>query len=56
MTNAESYLQAAIEKMNNNELTSTQENFVASIENYSKKELRGLTSTQFKMLREIANY
>jgi hypothetical protein len=55
MTNAESNLQAAIEKRNNGKLNSWEVNFVSQFENWSKKQLRNLTYNQFCKLREIAN-
>jgi len=55
MTNAESYLQTAIEKRDNSELNSWEENFVSQFEGWAKKQLRNLTSKQFCKLREIAN-
>lgn len=55
MTNVESYLQTAIEKMNAGELNSYEQSFISSIEDYSKKQLKGLSSKQYNLLRTIAN-
>ena len=55
MTNVEIYLESAIEKLENGQLTSWEADFVESIRDYTKKELRGLSSKQFKTLRSIAN-
>jgi hypothetical protein len=54
MTNAESYLQTAIEALENGNLDSKSAEFVKSIKDYSKKQLKGLSSKQFDWLRNIA--
>lgn len=53
MTNVESYLQTAVENINS--LSSTEKSFIDSIKDYSKKQLKDLSSKQFKWLRGIAN-
>jgi len=55
MTNAQTYLQAAIEKRDNGELNSWEESFVSQFEGWNKKQLNNLTYNQFCKLREIAN-
>ena len=54
MTNAAIYQQEAVKKLQNNELNSYESEFVEQIKNYSKKDLRNLTSKQFLFLRKIA--
>jgi len=55
MTNAESYLQEAIEKRDNEELNSWEDDFVSQFEGYNKKQLKSLSSKQFLTLRKIAS-
>lgn len=54
MTNAESYLSRACEAMEASLLTVAEDLFIQSIQHFSKKELRELSSKQFDMLRSIA--
>lgn len=54
MTNAESYLNEAIEALEAGKLSSYEENFIESIKDYSKKQLRDLSSKQFLLLRDIS--
>lgn len=55
MTNVESYLSRAVEALEARALNSTESDFIEGIKEYSKKELKGLSSKQFDMLRSIAN-
>ena len=55
MTNAESYLKEAIERLEKGELNSYESDFINEIRDYTKKDLRKLTSKQFFLLRKIAN-
>lgn len=55
MTNAEFNLSRAVEAMEAGLLTGAESLFIQSIQHYSKKELNGLSSKQFDMLRSIAN-
>jgi hypothetical protein len=55
MTNAESYLKTAKEKLEKGELNSYESLFIESIQYFTKKELKKLTSNQFLLLRKIAN-
>lgn len=55
MTNAESYLETAIELKNAGKLSKWESDFVSQFENYNKKQLKGLSSKQFKVLRDISN-
>lgn len=54
MTNVESYLSMACEAMEASLLTVAEDLFIQSIQQFSKKELRELSSKQFDMLRSIA--
>lgn len=54
MTNVESYLADAIEALEDKKLTSFEADFVESIKDYNKKELKSLSSKQFLFLRSIA--
>ena len=54
MTNAELYLQEAVEKLDRGVLGSWESDFVSQFRYYTKKDLRNLTSKQFLRLREIA--
>ena len=54
MTLAESYLETAVEKLNAGELSGKAYDFINSIKDYSKKQLKNLTSPQFLFLRDIA--
>lgn len=54
MTNAEAYQQEAIEKLEQGKLNSYESEFVEKIREYSKKQLKRLTSKQFLFMRRIA--
>lgn len=54
MTNSEIYQETAIEKLANGELNSCDAEFIERISGYNKKELRSLSSAEFKLLRNIA--
>lgn len=54
MTNVESYQKEAVERLEKGELNSYESDFVEKIRDYSKKELKSLTSKQFFFLRKIA--
>ena len=54
MTNAQSMQQSAIEAMEQGKLTAWEVSFVESIKNYTKKDLRDLSSKQYDVLRKIA--
>lgn len=54
MTNAESYLEDAINALEEGKLSDYEAKFVESIKDYSKKDLRNLTSKQFMLLRDIS--
>jgi hypothetical protein len=55
MTNAESKLASAIENRDSGKLNQWESDFVTQFEDYNKKDLRNLTSKQYKKLRDIAN-
>jgi len=55
MTNAEINLQEVLRKRESGELNAWEINFVSQFENYTKKDLRKLSSKQFLTLRKIAN-
>jgi len=55
MTNVEIMLNEAIAKLNENKLNSYEAEFVNNIKDYMKKELKSLTTNQYKLLRKIAN-
>jgi hypothetical protein len=55
MTNAQISLNAAIENLNNKKLTPYEAEFITKIQDYSKKELNGLSSAQYKLLMTCAN-
>lgn len=52
MTNVESYLQTAVENIE--QLNAAEKSFIESIKDYSKKQLKNLSSKQFDWLRTIA--
>lgn len=54
MTNVESYQKEAVERLEKNELNSYENDFIEKIRNYSKKDLKSLTSNQYWLLRKIA--
>jgi len=54
MTNIEHYQKKAIERLEKGELDSYESNFIRQIEDYSKKDLKKLTSKHFFLLRKIA--
>jgi hypothetical protein len=54
MTNVEILQKEAVERLEKNELNSYENDFVEKIRNYSKKDLKGLTSNQYWLLRKIA--
>ena len=54
MTNVECYQKEAVERLVKGELNSYESDFVEKIRDYSKKELKKLTSNQFIFLRKIA--
>lgn len=54
MTNAQSMQQSAIEAMEQGKLSTWEVSFVESIKNYTKKDLRDLSSKQYDALRKIA--
>jgi hypothetical protein len=55
MTNVEIYLKSAIENLEAGKLTLSEKVFINSIKDYSKKELKTLSSSDFKLLRSISN-
>lgn len=55
MTNAESYLETAIERRDNNELSAWEDGFITDMEDFDKKDLKSLSSKQFLKLRKIAS-
>ena len=55
MTNGEIILQNAIEAKQKGLLTSWEKNFLSKFETYDKKQLRTLTSAQYKKLRDISD-
>lgn len=55
MTNAEIILSEVIEKRDNGELNDWEYGFVSQFEDYTKKDLRSLSSKQYMKLRQIAN-
>lgn len=54
MTNAEIKQHCAIVALEQGKLTNWEKNFVESIRNYSKKQLRSLSSKQYDALTKIA--
>ena len=54
MTNVECYQKEAVARLVKGELNSYESDFVEKIRDYSKKELKKLTSNQFIFLRKIA--
>lgn len=54
MTNAQSYLQTAVQALEAGKLTGSAKSFISDIQNYTKKQLNNLTSKQFKFLRDVA--
>lgn len=55
MTNSEIMLASAVKAMNEGKLTTSERNFIADIQDYSKKELRNLSSNQYNLLRSAAS-
>ena len=55
MTNSEINLNCALKALKEGRLTAYEAEFVNSIKDYTKKELRNLSSKQYKLLREISN-
>ena len=55
MTNAESYLEKAVEKLNQGDLNSYETEFIEKIQDYTKKDLNKLSKKQFMLLRKIGN-
>ena len=55
MTNVEINLSNALEALEAGRLTAYEAEFVESIRDYTKKELKNLSSKQYKLLREISN-
>ena len=55
MTNVEINLECAVKALEAGKLNNFESNFVNSIKDYSKKELKTLSSKQFLLLREISN-
>ena len=54
MTNSQIILTEAIQKRDEGKLDNWSVEFVSSFEHYTKKDLRKLSSKQYKKLREIA--
>ena len=54
MTNVESYLETAVEALEAGKLNSYEAEFIESIKDYSKKQLKSLSSKQFILIRDIA--
>ena len=55
MTNAENNLKHAIEALNNNKLNAYEAAFINSIKEYSKKELKNISSKQYHLLVQCAD-
>lgn len=55
MTNLEILKKQAVENLNAVKLTGYEAEFVETIKDYSKKQLRNLSTKQYSLLREIAN-
>ena len=54
MTNAQSYLQTAVQALEAGKLTGSAKSFISDIQNFTKKQLNSLTTKQFTFLRDIA--
>lgn len=54
MTNAEIILSEAIKNRDLGKLNDFESNFVSQFEGWSKKQLRNLSSKQYKLLRSIS--
>lgn len=54
MTNAQISLSTAVTALDNGDLTSYEESFIEDIRDYTKKELNGLSSKQYGLLRSIS--
>lgn len=55
MTNAEIHLEVAVKALNDGKLTGSAKSFIENIKDYNKKDLKNLTSNQYKFLRDISN-
>jgi hypothetical protein len=55
MTNSEINQSEAIKAMESGKLTSYESDFVESIRNYSKKDLKNLSTKQYDLLRKCAD-
>ena len=55
MTNVEINLQYAVEALEAGRLSSYEADFINEIRDYSKKELKSLSSKQYKLLRDISH-
>ena len=55
MTNVEISLNYALKALEAGRLTAYEADFLESIKDYTKKELRNLSSKQYKLLQEISN-
>lgn len=55
MTNVEIDLSCALKALEAGRLTSYEAEFIEAIRDYTKKELKKLSSKQYKLLREISN-
>lgn len=53
MTNAEINLEVAVKALNENKLTGAAKNFVESIKDYDKYDLKNLSPKQYKFLADI---
>jgi len=55
MTNAEINLTEAIKNMNDGKLNDYESSFISDIKDYDKKQLKGLSSKQYKFMRTCAD-
>ena len=55
MTNAEIILQDAVKNLEEGKLNAWEVEFVEQFKDFSKKELKNLSSKQYKTLRDISN-
>lgn len=55
MTNAENILEQAVELLEKGQLNKKESEFVESIKDYTKKDLKRLSYKQYIFLRDIAN-
>ena len=53
MTNAEIKLDVAVKALENNELSGSSRDFIESIKDYDKKQLRTLSAKQYEFLNDI---